>query len=202
MRWNRICATIISLVAFTSAGTFLPSAPVIVNERSEVAQVNPTKYGYIAMVLDSSLSNGLRVDVKNLASGEKYRIALNPSFENTIDFSIFMFVVSHKVIPHDVFTTKVVLEQLQPGDYVTQYLYLGKTDGKSLVPDTFHVRPGKITSLGSLHFQGRSRFILGCCTDMEIRTVHPLDDSLFQPFVHLGINVHDVVHSTISWKEK
>lgn len=184
------------------AGSLFPTMALVVNDKDNEKRVDPKANGYLAFAARTSLDEPVKVDLDRIGDGETFRIVLNPSFENSVSFSIGTAVLSEKKFERDVVSRSVVLEQLPVGKYVTKHFYFGqKSGGAAMRPDTVTIEAGRVASLGSLELACERNF-LQLIKTFKVETKDALPDSLLVPFGRLGIDVAKPVPKSIQWGPK
>lgn len=193
---------VLTFAAFCSnafAGSFIPTMALVVNEKGNEKKIDPSKFGYIGLTYTTEYNGVARMDLKEVSTGDKVRIWMNPELENSVSFSIGPFVVAEKKMAKDTISKLTIVQQLPPGNYITSYFYLSaKTSGISLKPDTLHVEVGKILSLGRINSQIELVPFIQSLKLFRVWTELPIPDSLYTPFGAMGISTTNLSHKTIN----
>jgi len=200
---NRVLITIATICSIATAGSIFPTMATLVNEKGNEKSIDPTKFGYIGLAFQSSLQEEARMDLKEISTGNKIRISLNPELDNTISFSLGPIVIGEKKFSKDTISRLIIVQQLPPGNYATTYFYLStKSSGISLKPDTLHVENGKILSLGNLKCEVELVPLIQTVKKFRTWTTSSMPDSMYTPFEKIGVPSKGVVHETIDLQEK
>lgn len=182
------------------AGSIIPTMAVLVNERDNQKKIDPKSFGYIGLTFTSKFDGIARMDLKNIATGDRVRIWMNPELENSINFSIGPIKIAEKKFEKDVVSKGAIVQQLPPGDYVVSYFYMSaKTSGISLKPDTLHIESGKILSLGNLAAAYEMVPILQVVKSLKVYSASKIPDSLYAPFANMGINTREIPTRDVNW---
>jgi hypothetical protein len=184
------------------AGSFFPTIAVIANEKGNEKKIDAKANGFVAFAASKAPDESASIDLERISDEETFRIVLNPSFENSISFSLGPFVVAEKRMDRDVLSKTLAVEQLPPGRYVTRHFYLGKKGGGSAMrKDTLEIEAGKIVSLGILEISAERNF-LQIVKTFRIETKGTIPDSTFIPFGRLGIPTTPSVSRSVKWEPK
>ena len=175
----------------------------LVNEKGNEKKIDPSKFGYIGLTYQSNFHGEARIDLKEISTGDKIRISLNPELDNTVSLNIGPIAIAEKKYAKDTISRLVILQQLPPGTYETSYFYLTTTSsGISLKPDTLHVECGKILSLDSLKTEVELVPLIHTVKKFKTWTVAPMPDSSYTPFEKIGIVAKGIAHKSVSLVEK
>lgn len=192
-----LCALVASAAM---AGSLIPSMATIVNEAKNKKSIDPQKFGYIGLTYKANLEGVARMDLKNLADGNRIRILMNPEMHNTISFSVGPIVLGKKELPRDTLKAPVLLQQLPAGKYVISYFYLdGKSSGITVSPDTLSVETGKILSLGNLTGFADVAALIPVVKSLKVATGTAIPDSSYSIFGELGINTKEITSKSVTW---
>ena len=186
----------LSIYAFS--GTFLPASALLVNEKGSEIKVDPTKNGYLGFAFYSNFNSLAKMDLKEIASGEKYRITMNPEFGGEVTFFLGPIAVAGKKIGSDTLLSRVILHQLPAGRYVVTYFYpLPKNGGFPVSAETLAIETGKVLSIGELSCRLKLMPIFQVPQEFEMVTSADLPDSFYNAFGPLGISKGGLVHRRV-----
>lgn len=172
----------------------------IVNEAKNRDEIVPAKFGYIGMACTGSAEEGSRVDLRNIADGNRIRLHLKPVLHNTIGFYVGPIRVAKKELAKDTLRAQAVVQQLPPGRYAVTYFYPGRDQGGvALRADTLEVVAGRILSLGRLDADVALRPVINTVKSLRIATTEPLPDSVYAPFGSFGIDVRAISSRPVDW---
>lgn len=138
-------ALVLASAAF--AGPNLAEPALLVND-AKPGQVDLRSNGLLVHVCDGGFGGAVKVDLRRLSDGEKFRISMDPRVRTP---------------------GGVVMQQLPPGQYVATRLFLGDRDPVLFKSDTFAIRAGGITSFGKVKVAPVTN-LLGLMTSLEIKT--------------------------------
>jgi len=133
------------------AGSSIPTNAVLVSERSNAQQVDLKGNGLLAFVRDTGFDVGIRLDLVQLETKDRYRISLDPLRDRT--FRPDQQPQARWLTPD------LMLQQLPEGHYTPFRILLGGDRTTPFKADTFQVRKGEITSLGLLRIAPQLNFL-------------------------------------------
>ena len=169
------------LLALSCIGTLagcglFPEVSPFVSNRSTLAKTRIEENGVIAFIRDQEdLNLDIKVDVRNLSTGKKYRIDFDPPFFNYV-FFLFngtQLGTLDRKLQRNVISDSVALFALPEGEYEPLYSVVTVMDmGRLMRGDTrqdmssyrspgarFTVEPGKVTSFGRIRVDFKQAFL-------------------------------------------
>ncbi|MCD6025068.1 MAG: hypothetical protein K0Q91_1984 [Fibrobacteria bacterium] len=148
-RVSFLAAAVLLLGVTARAGSFFPEMAPFVTERSDLAKADLSTNGILAFSYETDTDHSLKMDVKNVETGKKYRFALNPEFNNYVSIPGYT-----KVLPKDVISPTVALFSLPPGRYTPVTIQFhsnpNNMSGASVAGSEFTIEAGKTTSFGKV----------------------------------------------------
>jgi len=182
---SRIAAAIAASVLI-GCGAIPKMAPML-NVKGIEKEVDADANGFIAFESETDYGDEIRADVKNLDSGKKFRITLNPSTRNSMSFGIGPFTVAERKSDKDLNSKTVFVFQLPPGRYRFQYLYPAKKASGKRIDGAFEVGKSEILSFGKLDI-GYTYYFTGVAKSLKIESgKEPIDEDI-KRFEAYGIN--------------
>lgn len=176
---------------FVQAGSFVPTQAVLVNEKGRRSDVDLRKNGLLAFRCDTAFNVGARVDLRRVADGELYRIALDARFGAAALDSARR--AARWIAPG------LALQQLPEGRYAPTRIFLGSDVPMPFTGDTLTIRAGKVTSLGEIRMVP-TRNLVGYLVELDVRTVGRGADAWLKRVPDYGIDTMAVSADTLLWK--
>jgi hypothetical protein len=172
------------------AGSSIPTNSVLVSERSNAAQVDLKGNGLLAFVRDTGFDVGIRLDLVQLETKDRYRISLDPLRDRT--FRPDQQPLARWLAPD------LVLQQLPEGHYTPFRIFLGGDRPTPFKADTFLVRKGEITSFGRLRIAPQLNF-LGQMKQLDLVTKHDSLAPKLKAIHEHGIDSLPVKNRALRW---
>lgn len=175
------------LLSLLSGCGILPSMPDPVLSSKDVPA--GARHGLVVMGVRSALPEEyrLRLDIKNLESGEKFRLALTPAFlARRVPLGWKERLDSSSAKGR---TNGLLMYALPAGRYLPLYLYPcfeyeKNCYGRSVVADTFRVAADSATAFGQVRIEGEG--FLGL-SRLQLRSIPEPIDSLFRTLRDTGL---------------
>jgi len=174
MRFPHLALLVLSATAL--AGPNLAEPALLVNE-AKPGQVDLRSNGLLVHVCDGGFGGAVKVDLRRLSDGEKFRIAMDPRVRTS---------------------GGVVMQQLPPGQYVATRLFLGDRDPVPFRSDTFAIRAGGITSFGKVKVAPETN-LLGLMVNLKIKTDSVDIGPRLKVLRDFGVDSLPVVPKPIAW---
>lgn len=188
---SRLSLLVGACFGLAQAGSYVPTQALLVNEKGRRSDVDLRTNGLLAFRCDTVFNVGARVDLRRVADGELYRIALDPRFGAANLDSARR--AARWIAPG------LALQQLPEGRYAPTRIFLGSDVPMAFTGDTLTIRKGKITSLGEIRLMP-TRNLVGYLVELDVRTVGRRADAWLKQIPDYGIDTMTVSADTLLWK--